>query len=66
MGLQPHQFNWTRKSQWRTQFNYARVQHQTQYKYTGRTGFNCQTQELEVTLQSQRCFCFKKGLSKPF
>ncbi|CAM3102364.1 hypothetical protein FLFR108385_17330 [Flavobacterium frigoris] len=40
MGLQSHEFNGTRKSKWRTQFNYARVQHKTHDKYTGRTGFN--------------------------
>jgi hypothetical protein len=43
MGLQLHQFNRLRKSKWRTQFNNARVQHQTKHEYTGRTRFNSQT-----------------------
>ncbi|MCL6460454.1 MAG: hypothetical protein I4O51_01105, partial [Flavobacterium micromati] len=34
-GLQSHQFNGTRKSKWRTQFNNVSVQHQTHDEYSG-------------------------------
>jgi len=64
MGLQSHQFNGTRKSKWRTQLDYAGVQHQTQYQYPGRSRFDCQTQELEITLQGKSLAFAKNEVHK--
>ena len=46
----------------RTQFDNVGLQHQTHDKYFGCTRFNCQTQELEVTLQDQSLVFSKNGL----
>ena len=62
MGLQLHRFNRIRKSKRRTQFNYARLQYQTQYQYTWRTRFNSETQDLELALQEKGLVFYKNDL----
>ena len=53
MGLQLHRLDRFRKSKWRTQFDYVSLQHQTQYQYTGRSRLDCQTPQMEQSLQEK-------------
>ncbi len=64
MGIQLHGFNWLRKSKRRTQFNYAGVQHQTQYQHTWCDRFDCQTTSLEHPLQEKGLAFYKNDLFK--
>ena len=64
MGLQPRQLNGIGKSKWRTQFDYAGLQHQTQDKYSGNTRFNCQTQKMEVAQKTKVLLYLKRSYFK--
>ena len=64
MGLQPNQLNGIGKSNWRTQFNHAGLQHQTHDKYYRNTRAYCQTQKMELTLQGKNRVFAKSGVFK--
>ena len=56
MGIQLYQFNRTRKSKRRTQFNNAGLQHKAQYQYTRSARYDSPTQKMEFTLQKKGHF----------
>ena len=53
-----------RKSKRRTQPDYARLQHQTQHQHPGRSRFDSQAQDLELTLQEKGLAFYKNDLFK--